>query len=129
MPTSFDPTADLDAAKEALLAVLKLVHGPCVAHAGAPNEDRDTIAFRRWQIGSAVPLLRLVPHKHGYAVIAGREADAMVGIGETPADAMWRAVEALDTVIPMESAAIKSWPRLEVVLASWLWAFLSIGIS
>jgi hypothetical protein len=105
LPTSFDPTADLRTAVGALLAVLKLYYGPCVVRASA-REDDETITFSPWHIGSTLPLLTLQPHGDGYAVVPGRDSDAVLWTGDTPAEAIWRAVEALDTFIPRESAAI-----------------------
>lgn len=125
---AFDPTADLKAAEDALLAVLKLYHGPCVAQASA-QEENEFVTFRPWHIGSTSAILTLEPHRDGYAVVAGSDSDAMLGIGETPSEAAWRAVEALDTSVPTESVAAKSWLRPGVVFASWLWTFLSIGVS
>ena len=128
MPTAFDPTADLKAAEGALLAVLKLYHGPCVAQASSQKDD-ETITFRPWHIGSTSPILTLRPHGDGYAVVSGRNSDGLLGTGETPAEAAWRAVEALDTRVPPETVAAKSWLHLDVVFASWLWTLLSIGVS
>ena len=113
---------------DALLAVLKLYRGPCVAQAST-REDDETISFRPWHIGSTSPIVTLGPNGDGYTVVSGRDSDAVLGTGETPAEAAWRAVEALDKFVPTESVAAKSWLRPDVVFASWLWTFLSIGVS
>ena len=98
MSLPLDPTADLAAATDAMLAALRPVHGPCAALPGETEDGKAWIVFRpvtHHATDNAQALLTVEPHAGGYAVIDDGDGDAVVSTGLTPAEAIWAAVEAL----------------------------------
>jgi hypothetical protein len=93
VPNAHNPAADLEAALDVLLGVLERLHGPCERFAGVTNQGEDYIHFTATTDSTAVVTIK--PHGAGYAVIDNLNGNTALVIGDTPSEAVRRAVEAL----------------------------------